>query len=125
MAYAVKKKIDDVPWEGHFMNEDSRIKWLYTREKDGTPLTAMLIELKKGISLPEHRHLDQPDLIYPIKGKATMYIEGEGEFPLEPGMVVIVPPNTTHTIRNIEETLLLYNVFAPAIPYKEGIKKLS
>lgn len=123
MSYAVKKKIDDVPWEGHFMDESSRIKWLYTREKDGTPLTAMLIELQKGISLPEHRHLDQPDLIYPIKGRATMYIEGEGEFSLEPGMVVIVPPNTTHTIRNVEETLLLYNVFAPAIPYKEGIIK--
>lgn len=124
MGWVVKKKIDEVEWEGHFMDEESKIKWIYTPEKDGTPLTVMLIELKKGISLPDHRHPDQPDLIYAIKGKATVYIEGEGEFPLEPGKVVLVPPNTTHAIRNVEETVHMYNVFAPAIPYKEGIKKL-
>jgi quercetin dioxygenase-like cupin family protein len=123
MSYQVKKEIDKVDWEGHFMDKDSRIKWIYTREKDGAPITVMLIELAKGITLPDHRHQDQPDLVYPIKGKATMYIEGEGEFPLEPGTVVMVPPNTTHAIRNVEETVLLYNVFAPAIPYKGGEKR--
>ncbi|KPJ89348.1 MAG: hypothetical protein AMS17_02245 [Spirochaetes bacterium DG_61] len=123
MSYQVKKEIDKVDWEGHFMNKDSRIKWIYTREKDGAPITVMLIELAKGITLPDHRHQDQPDLIYPIKGKATMYIEGEGEFPLKPGMVVMVPPNTMHAVRNVEETVLMYNVFAPAIPYKGGEKR--
>ena len=51
-----------------------------------------------------------------------MYIDGEGEFPLEPGMVVMVPPNTLHAIRNIEEDLTLYNVFCPPIPYAKGGK---
>lgn len=124
MSYAVKKELDKVEWEGHFMDENCRIKWIYTREKDGAPLTAMLIELKKGITLPDHKHQDQPDLIYPIKGKATMYIEGEGEFVLKPGMVIMVPPNTKHAVRNVEETVLMYNVFSPAIPYREGMKKL-
>lgn len=122
--YQVAKKIADVPWEGHFMDAgNSRIKWVYTNEKDGTPLTVMVIELQAGISLPDHRHPDQPDLIYPLSGKATMFIEGRGEFPIEPGMVIIVPPNTLHAIRRIEETLTLYNVFAPAIPYKPALKK--
>ena len=35
-------------------------------------------------------------------------------------MIIQVPPNTKHAIRNIEEDILLYNVFAPAIPYKKG-----
>jgi quercetin dioxygenase-like cupin family protein len=124
MGYKVMKKIADVPWEGHFMDAgNSRIKWVYTAEKDGTPMTVMIIELEKGISLPDHRHADQPDLIYPLSGKATMFIEGQGEFPLEPGMVVVVPPNTLHAIRNIEETVTLYNVFAPAMQYKPALKK--
>ena len=123
MSYEVKKEIDKIDWEDHFMDKDSRIKWIYTREKDGAPITVMVIELAKGISLPDHKHRDQPDLIYPIKGKATMYIEGEGEFPLRPGMVVLVPPNTAHAVRNVEETVLMYNVFAPAIPYRKGMKK--
>jgi len=28
--------------------------------------------------------------------------------------VVQVPPNTLHSIRNVEKAVLLYNVFAPA-----------
>ena len=121
MSYVVKKEIDKIEWEGHFMNKESRIKWIYTREKDGSPLTVMLIELKKGITLPDHKHRDQPDLIHTLKGRATMYLEGEGEFPLKPGMVILVPPNTTHAIRNVEETVLMYNVFSPAIDYVKGV----
>ena len=34
--------------------------------------------------------------------------------------LVQVPRNTTHAIRNVEEDILLYNVFAPGIPYKKG-----
>ena len=60
-------------------------------------------------------HRDQPDLIYVLEGKATMFIDGVGEFPAEAGMIVQVPPNTLHAIRNVEEDILLYNVFAPAM----------
>ena len=42
-----------------------------------------------------------------------MFIEGEGEFPLAPGMVVQVPQNALHAIRRVEEEFLMYNVFAP------------
>lgn len=122
MSYEVVKRIDEVPWEGHFMDKDSRIKWIYTREKDGAPMTVMLIELQAGISLPIHKHQDQPDLIYPVSGKATMYIEGKGKFPAGPGMVIMVPPNTDHAVLDVEENFVMYNVFSPAIPYKEGTK---
>lgn len=118
----VFKKELEVEWEKHFMTDRGKIQWIYTKEKDGSPMTVMKILLEKGISLPDHRHPDQSDLIYPLKGKATMFIEGEGEFLLEPGMVIMVPPNRLHSIRNVEEDLLLYNVFAPAIPYRPGDK---
>ncbi len=121
--YQVKKKISDVPWEEHFMDDGgSRIKWIYTRENDGTPIAVMYIELREGLSLPEHVHRDQPDLVHVLEGEATMFIEGEGEFPLEAGMVVMVPPNTKHTIKNIKKTVKLYNVFAPAMPYMPAKK---
>ncbi len=117
---AVFKKEADVEWEPHFMTDKGKIKWIYTREKDDSPITVMKISLEKGVTLPEHRHRDQPDLIYVLKGKATMFIDEEGEFPLEPGMVVLVRQNTLHTIRNVEEDILLYNVFSPAIKYVKG-----
>lgn len=114
------KRIDEVEWEEHFMKVDGKpvdgkIKWIYTKERDDSPTTVMKILLRKGVTLPDHRHENQPDLIYVLEGKATMFIEGQGEFPLEPGMVVMVPPDTLHAIRDIKEDVYLYNVFAPAI----------
>jgi quercetin dioxygenase-like cupin family protein len=116
----VFKKESEVAWENHFMVDGAKLQWLYTKEKDDSPITVMKVLLQKGVTLPDHRHPDQPDLIYPLKGKATMFIEGEGEFPLEPGMIVQVPQNALHAIRRVEEELLLYNVFAPGTPYRPG-----
>jgi quercetin dioxygenase-like cupin family protein len=36
--------------------------------------------------------------------------------------VIQVPPNTKHAIRNVEQDLLIYNVFAPAMKYMKGGK---
>jgi len=114
------KKESEVEWEPHFMTDKGKIRWIYTREKDESPIAVMQIFLEKGVTLPDHVHRDQPDLIYVLKGKATMFIDGVGEFPAEAGMIIQVPPNTKHAIRNIEEDILLYNVFAPAIKYAKG-----
>ncbi len=111
----IAKKISDVDWEDHFMTDKGKIKWILTRERDESPITVMKVHLEKGVTLPDHVHRDQPDLIYVLEGKATMFIDGEGEFPMEAQMVVMVPPNTLHAIRNVEEEVLLYNVFSPAI----------
>ena len=114
------KKESEVDWEPHFMTDKGKIRWIYTREKDESPIAVMQILIEKGVTLPDHVHRDQPDLIYVLKGKATMFIDGVGEFPAEAGMIIQVPPNTKHAIRNIEEDILLYNVFAPAIKYTKG-----
>jgi len=107
------RKDAEVEWENHFMTDKGNIKWYFTRERDDSPITVMKVRLEKGVSLPDHRHRDQPDLIYVLQGKATMFIDGEGEFPLEANMILMVPPNTLHAIRNVEEEVILYNVFAP------------
>ncbi|MHC4073006.1 MAG: cupin domain-containing protein [Planctomycetota bacterium] len=75
------------------MTDNGKIKWIYTREKDDSAITVMQVRLHKGVV---------------------------GEFPAEAGMIIQVPANTKHAIRDIEEDILLYNVFAPAIPYKKG-----
>ena len=112
---AAFKKMSEVEWGPHFMTDNGKIRWIYTRENDEAPITVTNVQLGKGVTLPDHVHRDQPDLIYVLEGKATMFIDGERGFPLEPGMVVLVPPNTLHAIRNVEEDLYVYNVFAPPI----------
>jgi mannose-6-phosphate isomerase-like protein (cupin superfamily) len=43
-----------------------------------------------------------------------MYVEGAGNFALEPGVVVRVPMGAKHKIFNVTEDLLIYDVFHPA-----------
>jgi mannose-6-phosphate isomerase-like protein (cupin superfamily) len=44
-----------------------------------------------------------------------MWVEGTGEFSLEPGVIVKVPPGTRHKITDVSEDLLVYDVFFPAL----------
>ena len=115
MMTDVSKKIEEIEWEPHFMTDNGSLRWIYTRERDDAPMSVVEVLLRKGVTLPDHVHQDQPDLIYVLAGKATMFIQGEEEFPLGPGKVVMVPPNTLHAIRNVEEDLYVYNVFTPPI----------
>ena len=43
-----------------------------------------------------------------------MYVEGAGDFSLEPGVVVRVPIGAKHKIFNVTEELIIYDVFHPA-----------
>ena len=43
------------------------------------------------------------------------WIDGEGEFTLEPGMIIRVPKGTKHKIFDVTEDLLIYDVFHPAL----------
>ncbi len=44
------KKLSEVEWEDHFMTENGRIKWIYTRERDDSPITVMKKKLVKGLN---------------------------------------------------------------------------
>jgi hypothetical protein len=37
------KKQSEVEWESHFMTDNGKIKWIYTREKDDSPITVMQV----------------------------------------------------------------------------------
>jgi hypothetical protein len=44
------KKQSEVEWESHFMTDNGKIKWIYTREKDDSPITVMQVRLEKGVT---------------------------------------------------------------------------
>ena len=54
----VFKKEAEVEWENHFMVDGAKLQWLYTKEKDDSPITVMKVLLQKGVTLPDHRHPD-------------------------------------------------------------------
>ena len=109
------KTVADISWLPHPLFKNVTIKPLVTQKEDGLDVTCMLVRVPAGQEIPEHIHEVQMDILYPLQGQAEMHVDGAGEFPLKPGMVVRVPKNTKHYIFNVTEELLIYDVFQPAI----------
>ena len=68
-----------------------------------------------GSEIEEHVHSRETDIIYVLQGRAFMWVEDRGEFKLEPGVFVVVPKGLRHRTYNVEEDLLIYDVFSPAM----------
>lgn len=112
---AAFQKTDDLPWKPHALAEGVTIKPLVTRETSGTDVTCMLVRVPVGVVIPEHIHETQDDIVYPVSGKAKMYVEGTGEFELKPGVIVHVPKGMKHRIYDVSDELIAFDVFSPAV----------
>jgi len=88
---------------------------LYSRRDDDAELTCFVVRCQVGSEIEKHVHPEEADIIYVLAGKATMWIEDRGEFPLEPGVFVVVPKGLKHRTFNVVEELLIYDVFYPAM----------
>ena len=110
----VCKTVDDIAWRPHPLVKEVSVKPLVSKGEDGLDVTCMLVKIPAGCEIPEHVHEDQADILYPLQGRAEMYVQGAGTFALLPGVIVRVPKNTRHRIFNVTEQLLIYDVFQPA-----------
>jgi quercetin dioxygenase-like cupin family protein len=109
----VQRSIDDIPWMQHPTAVGVEIKPLITRRDHGAAVTCMLVKIPTGKEVLEHVHADQDDILYPLAGEGTMWVDGVGELPLIPGVVVRVPKGTRHKIEKVTEELLIHDVFCP------------
>ena len=107
-------KIEDLTWKPHSLSAGAQIKPLVTKRDDDLNVSCILVKIPPGIEIPEHIHAEQVDILYPLSGRAEMYVEGKDVFVLEPGIVVRVPMGAKHRIFNVTEELLIYDVFHPA-----------
>lgn len=89
------------------------MRTLYSRRDDDAELTCFIVRCQVGSEIEEHVHPEEADIIYVLQGKATMWIEDRGEFPLNPGVFVVVPKGLKHRTFNVVEELLIYDVFYP------------
>jgi quercetin dioxygenase-like cupin family protein len=110
-----KCSLDSIPWSPHHFAQGVRIKPMITQKEDRLDVTCLLVDVPVGVEVPEHVHETQDDILYPLSGKGIMWIDGEGEFTLEPGLIIRVPKGTKHKITHVTEALLIYDVFCPAL----------
>jgi len=107
--------VDSFSWLPHQLAPGVRIKPMITLKEHQLGVTCMLVDIPVGIDIPEHIHETQDDILYPLSGKGIMWIDGEGEFPIEPGLIIRVPKGVRHKITDVTEAMLIYDVFFPAL----------
>jgi len=111
----VYRSVEGVPWMPHLTVQGVTIKPLISEKEHGLNVTCMLVNVPAGKEVPEHIHEEQDDILYLLQGKAVMWVDGTGNFLLEPGVIVRVPKGEKHKIFDVAEDLLIYDVFCPAL----------
>lgn len=109
------RSVDIISWLPHPTAPGVRIKPMISLKEHGLDVTCMLVDIPAGTDIPEHIHETQDDILYTLQGKGVMWVDGDGDFTLEPGLIVKVPKATKHKITNVTEDMLLYDVFFPAL----------
>lgn len=107
--------VEELTWQPHKTAKGVEIKLLISKAVQGTDVTCLLVRISRGLEVAEHIHENSDDILYPLSGKARMWVEGSGEFSLEPGVIVRIPQGTKHRIYDVSEGLLIYDVFWPAL----------
>ena len=110
---SIVRRLDSVDETAHPFLEDVGMRTLYSKRDDGADITCFVVRCAVGSVIEEHIHRDEADIIYVLKGKATMWIEDRGDFALELGVFVVVPQGLRHRTYDVEEELLIYDVFTP------------
>jgi quercetin dioxygenase-like cupin family protein len=60
-----------------------------------------------------HQHSGHEECIYVLSGQGTTFAE-TGEYPLQPGDTILIPPGEKHVTRNTGNTPLLLLCFFPS-----------
>lgn len=110
---SIVHKLDSMRETPHPFLKNVGMKTLYSKREDDADVTCFVVRCKVGSEIEEHVHPDEADIILVLKGKATMWIEGRGDFLLEPGVFVVVPKGLRHRTYDVEEELHIYDVFTP------------
>ena len=111
----VYRSVEEVSWMPHPTVQGVTIKPLISEKEHGLNVTCLLVNVPAGKEVPEHIHEEQDDILYLLQGKAVMWVDGTGDFSLEPGVIVRVPKGKKHKIFDVTQDLLIYDVFCPAL----------
>jgi quercetin dioxygenase-like cupin family protein len=82
------RSVEEISWTPHPVAQGVEIKPLISKKEHGLHVTCMLVTIPVGNHVPEHIHEEQDDILYPLQGKAIMWVDGTGNFSLEPGIIV-------------------------------------
>jgi quercetin dioxygenase-like cupin family protein len=102
----------DIKWEPHPQLTHAEVAYLLSNRDEKMNLTCLLVHLPIGTQVEKHTH-ECDDIIYVLKGRAMLWIEGVGDVAMVEGTFVRVPRGVRHQPHSIEEDFIAYDVFYP------------
>ena len=109
------KVLKDENWEPHPLVKEVLLNFIITQKDNGAGVTCLFVRIPKGKEIPEHFHELSNDIIVPLGGKATIWIQGMGEFEMRRGVVINIPKGVKHKIFDVTEDIFAFDVFNPGI----------
>lgn len=104
---------DQIKWEPHPQLAEAKVSYLLSHRDENADLTCLLVHLQAGAEVEKHTHDNSDDIIYVLKGKGKMWIDGVGDVSIEKGAFIRIPKGVLHQPHDIEEDVLAYDVFYP------------
>jgi quercetin dioxygenase-like cupin family protein len=89
---------EDVPAEEPESMPGVKIRWVIDKKRGAENFAMRVFEVDPGAATPLHDHWYEQEM-YLLDGAGVM-VGDQGERPLEPGMVMWVPPYERHQIKN-------------------------
>lgn len=102
----------NLEWEPHPLVTGIESAYLISNRDENVDLTCMLVHVPSGTHVEKHSH-ECDEIIYVLKGKAMMSIDGIGEVSMTAGTFLRIPKGVTHRPYKIEDSLIVYDVFYP------------
>jgi len=109
------KMLKDENWEFHPLVKEVLLNFVINKKDNEAGVTCLFVKIPKGREIPEHLHELSNDIIVPLEGKATIWIQGIGEFEMRRGVVINIPKGVKHKIFNVNEDVFAFDVFNPGI----------
>ena len=90
-----------------------KVAHLLTNRDDDISITCALVHLPVGAEVEKHFHESSDDIIYVVRGKPKMWIEGAGDVPMIEGGFLRIPKGVWHQPHDIVEDVIAYDVWYP------------
>jgi quercetin dioxygenase-like cupin family protein len=109
------KTADELKWEAHPFLKGVEFKYLLSKKKDDVDVTVAFVKVEPGADIEEHVHEAQDDIIYCLEGNMKVWIKDEGDFYLEPGMMIRIPKGVKHRPYGHSPGFQAIDIFIPAV----------
>lgn len=105
----------DMKWNPHPKFAGVEITYLLSKKEDNMDVTCTIVHWQVGAKFEKHIHENSDDIIYVLKGRAKVWIDGVGDVPLLPGSFVRIPKGVLHEPHDVEEDFIAHDMWFPAL----------